>query len=99
MSEGVRRTTKGPLAALDRVPTSGGLVLRGRPGERSFAVTWHSGLRRHTVVLGSERDGWTERSAARVVAGLSDPGPTEPSEGMGADPRRVRAIEKRRADD
>jgi hypothetical protein len=95
MPEGARRTRKGPLAALDRMPTNGVLVARGRPGERSFAVTWHSGLRRHTVVLGRERDGWTERSAARVLAG---PGPAAPSEGTGALPRRVRRIEKRRAD-
>jgi hypothetical protein len=92
------RTRKAPLAALERVPTNGVLVLRGWAGGRTFAVTWHSGLRRHSVVLGSERDGWTERSAARAVAGLSGPGPTAPSEGTVAHPRRVRTIEKRRAD-
>jgi hypothetical protein len=98
MPEGARRTRKGALAALDPMPTSGVLVVRGRPGGRSFAVTWHSGLRRHSVVLGSEREGWTERSAAEAVAGLSAPGPASPSRGTGAHLRRVRRIEKRHAD-
>jgi hypothetical protein len=95
MPEGARRTRRGPLAALDRMPTSGILVTRGRPGERSFAVTWHLGLWRHSVVFGTEREGWTERSAAEAVAGQV---PASPSEGTGASPRRIRRIEKRRAD-
>jgi hypothetical protein len=53
---------------LDRARSAENLVVRERGGVLDFAITWHSGLRRHTIRLGSERDGWTLEKA-RVLVG------------------------------
>jgi hypothetical protein len=54
-------------AMTGRARTSGDLTERERRGVLTFAITWQSGLRRHTVQLGSERDGWTLEMARALV--------------------------------
>jgi hypothetical protein len=51
-----------------RRQSNGILVVRRHRGVRHFAVTWHSGLRRHAISIGSERDGWTKESATAAAA-------------------------------
>jgi hypothetical protein len=68
---------------LDRERGPETLVVRRRHGVLHFAITWHSGRRRHTVSLGSERDGWTEQKARDVLGPARRRRP----------PRRLREIE------
>ena len=49
----------------------GTLVVRDRAGERSYAIRVRSGHRLHSIVLGSEREGWNEDAARRVLDGVS----------------------------
>jgi hypothetical protein len=78
--------------------TSGTLKVRERHGVRSFWLTWYSGGRRHTVLLGCEREGLTERSA-RTAAGLILALPTPPNpELVGAVVGWARAAGRRPAD-
>jgi hypothetical protein len=67
----------------ERGSSPAGLVVRRCHGVRHFSITWHSGLRRHTVSLGSERDGWTEQRARDLLVPTRRPLP----------PRRRREIE------
>lgn len=64
---------------------NGNLKVRGHRGRRSFFLTWRSGSCRRTVLLGSERQGLTERSAG-IAAGLILAWPTPPP------PRLVAAV-------
>lgn len=45
---------------IDRGRSADNLVVGERRGVSTFAIAWRAGRRRHTVLLGSERDGWTE---------------------------------------
>lgn len=71
----------------------GSLVVRNRRGVRHFAVTWHSGLRRHTISIGSERDGWTKESATAAAGIRRRPRPIPPERRLAAFEVWVTAVE------
>ncbi len=46
-------------------------MVRERAGVRTFEVRWRAGDRRHRIVLGSERDGWSVEKANAALGAVA----------------------------